>query len=508
MAAICVIVKIICLVYISLPVQCTERKHVLFLLVDDLRASVLPAYGGQAIVPNFDRLTSGGVLFENAYAQQALCGPSRTSLLTSRRPDTLELFDNSHHYFRERNGTNFTTLPQYFRENGYVTASFGKVFHPGKISGHDDDYAYSWSRKPFHGSTEQFKNSPVCGNDEQHLGANLVCPVDVNKQPMQTLPDIEATRAAIDFISDHSKNSEMDRKLFIAIGFNKPHIPLKYPAHFLDLYAEVDVAQHREYPPFAGLLAWNPWMDIRLRDDVNALNLTSPFAYIPDHFQKSIIKSYLAATSYVDSLFGLVMSQLEVTGLLDSTNVVMTSDHGWQLGEHGEWGKYSNFEAALKVPLIISTPETRERGGSRVRDAAELLDIFPTITELAGIGSIEKCPFSPPALSLCTEGKSLIAGNGRYVFSQCPRPSVKPQGNSDQPKMADIKYMGYSVKDTKSRSRYTEWLPFQAMNPNWNEPVDRELYLDDDETFNHAFTAKYYSQVEHLSKILRDKHQR
>lgn len=165
-----------------------------------------------------------------SFFQQAVCAPSRNSFLTGRRPDTLHLYD-FYSYWREFSG-NFSTLPEFFKNNGYKTFSFGKVFHPGVSSNFTDDFPYSWSEPPYHPSTEKYKQSRVCIDEKTgKLSKNLVCPVVVEFQPEGTLPDIQTTETVIEKLNKVKNNS--DQPFFIAVGFHKPHIPLKYPHKYL-----------------------------------------------------------------------------------------------------------------------------------------------------------------------------------------------------------------------------------------------------------------------------------
>lgn len=161
--------------------------------------------------------------------QQALCAPSRNSLLTSRRPDTLRLYD-FYNYWRENVG-NFTTLPQYFKEHDYFTYSIGKVFHPGISSNFSDDYPYSWSVEPYHPKTEAYMNAKVCINNNGSLARNLVCPVVVDLQPDGTLPDLESVAEAVRFLKN--KKSITEKPFFLGVGFHKPHVPFKFPFEYL-----------------------------------------------------------------------------------------------------------------------------------------------------------------------------------------------------------------------------------------------------------------------------------
>ncbi|XP_018025324.1 uncharacterized protein LOC108680906 isoform X2 [Hyalella azteca] len=422
--------------------QPCDHPNILFIIVDDLRPSV-GCYGDSlAITPSIDALAGAGVTFDLAFAQQALCGPSRTSLLTSRRPDTTGVVD-AHHYWRDTH--NFTTLPQHFKQHGYYTASAGKVFHPGRCSNYSDDAPYSWSAVPYHPSSEQYKNFPACGPHKNMT--NIVCPVLVRDQPESTLPDLQTTHYAISFLQ-HWKNvqnggqlnenlmptdyhfwrknyrvrrqkgfmkdnkesvsltntrylkrtteydlfnidgkKEMTRRafqrqktkctrqtdqtrrkflsskneshggcqpFFLAVGYHKPHIPLKFPRRFLELFPlpEVPLPPDDRLPPGLPSVAYNPWNDLRWRDDVAALNLSFPYQPMPDDYSRLIRQAYYAATAYTDSL---IENLLSATSLLHPhTLVVLMGDHGWSLGEHQEWSKFSNYEVATRVPLVMA----------------------------------------------------------------------------------------------------------------------------------------------------------
>uniref|UniRef100_UPI00358F140C iduronate 2-sulfatase n=1 Tax=Myxine glutinosa TaxID=7769 RepID=UPI00358F140C len=489
-------------------VPAAGRANVLFIIVDDLRTS-LGCYGDHvAKTPNIDQLASKSFIFENAFAQQALCGPSRVSMLTSRRPDSTRLYD-VRSYWRQAAG-NYSTLPQLFKEQGYTTISLGKVFHPGIASNHTDDYPYSWTKKPYHPSTQKYKNAKVCRDATGHQAANVVCPVNVSNVPEGTLPDIQTTNQAQWLLHQFAK-LQIEQPFFLALGYHKPHIPLKYPKEYKQLYSlsDVGIAPDHLVPPGLPPIAYNPWMDIRARDDVAALNVSFPYGPLPKHFQKRIRQSYYAAVSYIDAEVGRLLSVLDKTGLSRNTIIAFTSDHGWSLGEHGDWAKYSNFNVATRVPLMFFIPGltstsndpdtpplfpfldvfnsslTHQPPGKMAACPVELLDVFPTLVDLAGLPTIPTCPRPSFAYQVCTEGRSLahfITGDGipnseRFAFSQYPRPSDQPQPNSDQPALADIRFLGYSMRSPKYR--YTQWVPFdpKTWKCNFSAVHASELYL-------------------------------
>ncbi|XP_069603148.1 iduronate 2-sulfatase isoform X2 [Ranitomeya imitator] len=440
-------------------------KNVLLVIVDDLRTS-LGCYGDSLVKsPNIDQLASNSVLFTNAYAQQAVCAPSRVSFLTGRRPETTRLFDfNS--YWRKHAG-NYSTLPQYFKEHGYVTMSVGKVFHPGISSNHTDDYPYSWSVRPYHPSTEKYENT----------------------------------------------------KEFLKL----------YPIENISLAPDHDIP--RNLPS----VAYNPWTDIRKREDVQALNISFPYGPIPPHFQRLIRQSYYASVSYLDSQVGQLLSSLEILGFANDTMIVFASDHGWSLGEHGEWAKYSNFDVATRVPLMFYVPgmtatkhtqnnifqyidpfsiqSMRKPPGKIKEDPVELVSLYPTIADVAGLPRVPVCPVPSFHVDLCTEGQSLFPyfpTTGKKTaesaaYSSYPRPSDSPQWNSDLPDLQDIRIMGYSMRT--SDYRLTLWVGYnpETFEANITDIHAQELYLvktdpnQDNNLFNQSahydFAQKLFGHI-------------
>ncbi|XP_014375868.1 iduronate 2-sulfatase [Alligator sinensis] len=518
-------------------------KNVLFIVVDDLRPT-LGCYGDNLVKsPNINQLASQSVVFQNAYAQQAVCAPSRVSFLTGRRPDTTRLYD-FYSYWRVHAG-NYSTIPQYFKQNGYTTMSVGKVFHPGISSNYNDDYPYSWSIPPFHPSTEKYENTKTCKGKDGKLHANLVCPVDVAEVPEGTLPDIQSTEEAIRLLNVMKKKK---RKFFLAVGYHKPHIPLRYPQEFLKLYPleNITLAPDPWVPEELPPVAYNPWTDIREREDVQALNISFPYGPVPEDFQRLIRQSYFAAVSYLDTQVGRLLNALDDLKLSRKTIVVFTADHGWSLGEHGEWAKYSNFDVATRVPLMFYVPGKTSSfanpGGrqfpyldpfthvsnlipqGRTKKIVELVSLFPTLAELAGLRIPPLCPETSFDVTLCSEGRSIVRyfapveEKGDYggddsdyyqddqeepiAFCQYPRPADTPQWNSDKPKLKDIKIMGYSMRTVDYR--YTVWVGFNpsTFSANFQDIHAGELYMvgTDPGQDHNIYNNSLHSNV--LKKIL------
>ncbi|XP_037819307.1 iduronate 2-sulfatase [Lucilia sericata] len=444
------------------------KYNVVVVVFDDLRPAI-GAYGDRlAHTPHIDAFINGSYYFTRAYSQQALCAPSRNSFLSSRRPDTLHLYD-FYSYWRTFSG-NFTTLPQYFKNHGYYTYAAGKIFHPGVSSNNSDDYPLSWSEKPFRPKTEKFMNSPVCPDKLGVLRKNLICPVHLQTQPFKTLPDIESVAEAIRFVQNRKKSR---RPYFFALGFHKPHINFRFPRQFLHkfpLHKFYNYTSDTYKPHDMPNVAWNPYTDVRSRDDFKHMNISFPYGPISQLQSAQIRQAYYASVAYVDDLFGKFITHID----LERTIVVVTSDHGWSLGEHAEWAKYSNFEVALRVPLIIRSPEfPLTTAGKRLNTIAELVDIFPTLVDLTHLPSMPKCDYSKPMNEqlFCTEGKSLQPlfhgiglGQEYFALSQYPRPGMQPtkHPNSDKPKLKNIKIMGYSLRT--NHYRYTLWVQFYPHN--------------------------------------------
>lgn len=512
-----------------------RRPNVLYLIIDDLR----PALGSydyfpKVRTPNIDQLASQSLQFNNAHAQQTVCAPSRTSFLTSRRPDSTRLYDFGS-YWRTHAG-NYTTLPQYFKENGYHTYSIGKVFHPGIPSNYSDDSPYSWSEPAYHPSTQKYTMAKVCPSKNGSLAMNLLCAVNVFTQPEATLPDIQSSDHAVEVIQKFKQSGT--KPFFLAVGFHKPHIPYKFPEEFLKLYplSSIGLAPDPFVPKGLPPVAYSPWSRLRIRDDVIPLNLSFPYGPIPSLFQRKIRQHYYSAVSYSDMMVGKVLDQLTKSGLAENTIIVLNGDHGWSLGEHGDWCKYENLEPVTRVPLMVHVPKVTTNHshfelknpflphgkipkGPQSDALAELVDIFPTLADLAGLPPLPTCPKDSFGVELCSEGLSLapllkVAKNPRKlqqiewkdaVFSQYPRPSDFPQRNTDLPSLKDIKIMGYSMRT--EHHRYTEWVSFNPKSyfANFSQVHAKELYLRDDdplEDYNVAYDEKYADLAESLRKKL------
>lgn len=296
---------------------------------------------------------------------------------------------------------------------------------------------------------------------------NLVCPVNVMSQPESTLPDIQSMEETRRIIAA-TATTHGDRPFFIAVGLHKPHIPFRFPTKYLRYHKNLNKFDRIDFdsvPAELPTVAFNPFNDIRKRADAQRANITYPFGPINKPFGWRIRQAYYASVTYIDDLIGRILDAVDFT----NTIVALTSDHGWSLGEHAEWAKYSNFEVAVRVPLIIYAPKFAQNHSKHIGNIGELLDLFPTLVDLASLPAIEHCHKSSAYRDVtCTEGESLfsyftrtaIARRNRHAISQYPRPGTFPTNDpdSDQPRLRRIKIMGYSIRT--GRCRYTAWIKF------------------------------------------------
>ena len=355
-----------------------SKVNVLFLIADDLNCD-LGTYGHpQVKSPHLDRLASRGVQFEKAYCQMPGCNPSRISFLTGLYPDQTLSYNNQI-YLREHT-PNVTTLPQAYRKAGYFPARVGKVFHynnPSNIGtgGHDDPH--SW---------DQTVNPRGRDKDDEDL---IYALPDAHPMPPQwrvgdTLSwlaadgeDEEQTDGvgATEAIKLLERFASRDTPFFLAVGFYRPHLPFVAPKKYFDMYPIEDI-KVPEVPE--GYLDTVP-PAIRSR-----FNYKYEEANISQSHARRAIQAYYATTTFMDAQVGRVLDALDSTGLAENTVVVFTSDHGFHLGEHGLWKKGTLFENAARVPLIFAGPGVKAKG-SKTNSLAELVDLYPTLTELSGV---------------------------------------------------------------------------------------------------------------------------
>ncbi len=423
----------------------TTRPNVLFIAVDDLRTQ-LGCYGADFMrTPNIDALAASGMRFDRAYCQQATCSPSRISLLTGRRPDTTRIYDLNTHL--RKTMPDVVTLPEHFKQQGYHTQAFGKIYHVGL----DDPQSWSVGGAP---AARDAAAAPTT-NPAAPAAAKKAKNKGPGRASWRIIPAAEEARAPEKLLLDSAigalrgfRTTAPGKPFFLAVGFHKPHLPFEAPQRFYDLYPldRVPLAANpflpKNSPPFA---TTDDSGEVRTYRDIPSKD-QGP---IDEQKARELIRGYFACVSYVDTLIGELRRELSRLDYEQNTIVVLWGDHGWHLGEHAQWGKHTNFEVAARVPLLLSFPGQTTRGSATDR-IAELVDLYPTLCELAGL---------PRPAGL--EGDSLVpvlrdprAPWDNVAITQWPRP-----------------HMGYSMRT--DRYRYTEWVPKNDRNAT---PAGIELY--------------------------------
>lgn len=486
-------------------VKPTTKPNILFIGIDDLRPE-LGCYGSDiAISPNLDKLASQGLLFNNAYCQQAICGPSRASLLTGIRPETSGVFHN-YIKFREVN-PDVITLPQHFMNNGYETVYTGKIFHHGDL---DDEK--SWSRLPSIDSMTSKGIKPPVGfaleennkerattrkamvekyGDVAKYGLAMGQAYESADVPDNTYGDGYHTELAIATMKEMI--SQNDKPFFLGLGFNKPHLNWVAPKKYWDLYDrdEITLTAQDTAPLHAAQMGLHPSFELRVRSDIPK---KGP---IDKELAITLKHAYLACVSYVDAQIGKMISALEDSGVRDNTIIIVWSDHGWHLGDMGIWGKATNYEIATRVPMMIWTPDMPKGSQGKTTDAlVELIDMYPTLSELAGLeipehveGTSFKILLEQPDIEWKTAAFSQFPSPALREWGAFPiRPAmretyfgplledveksiIKQQGDKWDRELFENNLMGYAMRT--DRYRFIVWK--DRIQPD-KEPVFIELY--------------------------------
>ena len=360
-----------------------QKYNVLFIAVDDLRPE-LGCYGHPVVKsPNIDRLASQGLQFNRAYCQFALCNPSRASLLTGKRPETTKVYDLK--TFVRKHDANVVTLPQLFKNNGYRTLNFGKIFHA--TNGNHDD-AISWSERPWHSPKDDAEPKP---KEKSASKSEKVAEPDSEGDPHANelpygAPDVADEKLIDGQVAEHAVaalNEMKGQPFFLAVGFHKPHLPFVAPKKYWDRYdpEKVKLAANAFYTADAPRFANNDASESRRYKDVPKEGA------IPEGLSRKLIHGYYASVSYTDAQIGKVLRELDRLGLRDKTIVILWGDHGYHLGEHATWNKRTDWEIATRVPMLISVPGFT--GGKKTSALVEFVDIYPSLAEL--------CKLAPPS---------------------------------------------------------------------------------------------------------------
>jgi arylsulfatase A-like enzyme len=463
------------------PLVNEEKPNVLFIAVDDLRPELSCFGASQMITPNFDRLAKMGVRFSKAYCQQAVCAPSRNSLMTGLRPDALGIYD-LYTFFRKKR-PNIITLPQHFKNEGYHTETMGKIYHTGH-GNIDDKKSWSvpkWNTREVSSKIEKIAKGDTIGLEQDFPSINgKKLPWHCSLAAEKNMTDAIVADHAVQRLNDLKQSS---KPFFLAVGFIKPHLPFVAPKKYWDLYDPASITiPGSETPEGMYVNALSNFGELRKYHGIQA---NGP---LNNEQSKQMIHGYYATVSMIDAQLGKLLDALEKNGLAENTIIVLWGDHGWKLGEYGNWCKHSNMEMDVNAPLFIAAPGMSTN--SKTESLAEFVDIYPTLCELAKLKK-------PAHL----EGRSLVP------ILKNPKAKVNEVAISQYPRGKSLGYdrkneiMGYSMRT--DNYRFTSWQKYEDPS----EVLAVELYDHSSgnktASINLANNPAYKNIVDKLSKQLR-----
>lgn len=454
-----------------------KKLNVLFISIDDLRPSLGVYEDPIAISPNIDRLASEGITFRETFCQSAVCAPSRASLMTGIRPDSTRVWHLGDK-FREIN-PEAVTMPQYFSKNGYHTVNLGKIFHnymPDSISWDEPDLRPArylqedWLKRD--GETfyisEDVSRSQVVKRDSLLKLRPIRYADGWNTGPAWEAADVHDSLYYDGAQNELTKKvltrlSKSDEPFYMGLGYFRPHLPFAVPKKYWDLYdpEKIPLANNSEIPEGAPLHSMNSMYELRHYDGFQHIGHPTSSYRMSEDTIRTLRHGYYASVSYVDALIGDLTSHMKELGIYDNTIIVVWGDHGWKLGDHNSWGKMTNYNIDLKVPVIIRSPDQKSRG-IQTHAITELVDLFPTLCEMTGI----KIPDYMQGASLVPLIQNPDQEWKSAAFSQFHRrPKVSADGQ---------RYMGYSI-NTKDY-HYIEWYTWDHNTGTRGEQKGAELY--------------------------------
>jgi arylsulfatase A-like enzyme len=465
-----------------------EKMNILFITVDDLRPE-LKCYGATFMyTPNIDQLAAEGMLFKRAYVQQAICMATRASVMSGIRPENKRLYSCGS---LQELAPETVTLTEHFARNGYLLQGIGKVYH------YPEDHLEQFGAHYYNPKDQYPDRGYMTDEARAEAAANgKFQAIKKGRGPAYEMSDVEDNSyidgGNADFAIEKLKEfSQQDEPFFMAFGLQKPHLPWTSPRKYWDMYDVRDIglsaaADSTENVTPYSLINWG-----ELRSYFGIPQGNDPIA---DELAIQLRHAYYASVSYADAQLGRVLDALDELGLKENTIIVLWGDHGWKLGDHLSWCKHSTYEIDTRVPFIISVPGMKNRGRETL-SFAEMVDIYPTLCELAGISA-------PPHL----EGNSLVP------ILEDPKQQIKDAAFSIYPRsdreipgrnLYDFSepgrvVIGYSMRTEKYR--YTEWIHIES-----GKTLAMELYdhtIDSLENHNVANDKASEALIGQLSSRL------
>lgn len=435
------------------------RPNILLIVCDDLNTHVTTSGYKSIQTPTLERLASAGMVFNRAFCQYPVCGPSRASFLSGLYPESTGVLNNKLDIRQTRPGT--VSMPRFFKENGYWTAGIGKVFHnleadqgevawtvPAKWYSNDELPVVTRARKVFeaeHGPADTPKNKKKWREVARKAAGPLNSQTPPGHGPSglqdEQHKDGKNARHVISWLREKPYGP---KPFFIALGIQKPHVPFLAPQRYFDLYPKEKIKFHRDAPnlwktlPASAVCGRYKAFGFRLGKEKPAL-------------RRTYIQAYHACVTFVDTQIGLVLDELKAQGLWENTIILLTSDHGYHLGEHFLWGKVTLFDIGAKVPFLVRVP-AMTKPGSRSETMVELIDIYPTLAELAGL----QAPDHLQGTSLVPVLKNPEARGGKaYAYSVVSRK----------------KTLGYALRN--QMWRYGKWPDGEELYDLTRDPHER-----------------------------------
>jgi uncharacterized sulfatase len=400
-----------------------RKRNLLFIASDDLN-NHLSCYGHPLVrTPNIDRIARMGVRFDRAYCQHPLCSPSRTSLMTGLAPDTTGVYELKTHF--RQNLPDVVTLGQLFQKNGYYAARVGKIYHygvPGQIGTDGLDDKPTWNHVVNPNGVDHTREEPLLTNYTPQRGlGSAIC---FYASPAR---DEEHTDGIVAAETIRLLEKHRAEPFFLAAGFYRPHVPWIAPTKYFDMY------------PLSKVQA-TPFDESEMHIAPEIAYFTRPSNWGMNEKQRREAKqAYYASIAFLDAQVGKVLDALDRLRLAENTLIVFWSDHGYQLGEHGQWMKQCLFEPSARVPFLVGGAGVEARGRSSGR-TVELLDVYPTAAELCGLEG------APPNL----HGRSLAP-----LLADAAAAWDKPGITQVVRAQEGQRVMGYSIRT--ERYRYSMW---------------------------------------------------
>lgn len=473
------------LALLTAPVFAADRPNVLLIVCDDLNRHVSTSGYRPIQTPALESLAAAGQTFRRAYCQYPVCGPSRASLLGGLYPETTGVLNNTSDIRSTRPGT--TSLPQLFKNHGYWTAGVGKVFHnpktnPGDVAWHrfekfdnDESPVEARLRREFeaaHGSIEAKKNQRRWRMAMKESRGRIAGQTPPGYGPTDLRDDQHKDGKNVRRIAEWlDGRAHGDKPFFIGCGIQKPHVPFWAPRKYFQQYP-LDALRYRPTPV-------DDWKNRPMPAIVKRYEAFGfEFGKENDRLRREYMQAYHACISFIDAQIGLLLDSVKRGGHWDNTIIVLTSDHGYHLGEHYLWGKVTLFEECARVPMIVRVPG-RTQAGSQTEGLVELVDVFPTLVDLCGIDAPHRL-----------QGRSFVpllddpSGTGKEVVY-----TVVTRG----------KLLGRSIRT--AQWRYAEW----------GGPDQAELYdlrNDPHEDRNLAADAQHRGQRRTMQQLLAEARQR